>query len=949
MTRFSARLGAFGVAAATAVISIVVNLQGLDALDEGTVLHLADRIRLGDVLYRDAVTGVAPAFYYLMGGLFGALGPHLLIGRLLMTVLLVSATLLVYALCRRFTTARWALASSLLFATWQALHWRLPSYSGLATVAVLLAVWLLLEALRRGSLARLGGAALAVGLAGASKQTTGALALAALVTVLLLDLVVRRRSSLLGSRPGAALALSVLGVALPLGLFLVYFAAVGAFADFFHYAVIVPLTATAGPFEIPYPSLFGRAEPVSAYTPLWDLFVWVSRYGAGLGGAINQTAIRLQYGLPLLGLAAAGGFALAGLRRTGAEGERRLEPSVLFVFALLLFGGVFPRCDTFHLVLGAALVLPATSVALHAAAERLGGWRRRVFVAGVCLVAASWIAGPVAGLVSWTAHPDPAYRHDHLLDLPRATTWVRGPIGRDLETAVPFLAALGERQAFAALPTLPIYYFLTGRPSPLRFPLILPGALDEAEVISELERQRVPWIVYRDATIDRRTLSEDLPGLYDYLRRTYRLDPQHPVLGTEEGVLLLGRDPAAGRRPADAGLGLSLLDHLESARHETVAYGGVVRPLALGGQVEADAWLFRKVLQHVPPIGPAKLETRFVVDLPPGPAELAVEIALRPETWAPERGDGVLFEVWVGEEEGGEDGAGDDGAGLAPRRIMARYLDPKNRPEERYLIPERASLAPWAGRRVTLYLVTTGGPRLNQREGYQGPSYDWAGWAEPSILVASPADAEALRVSPAADRPRDEAARAVSEIDPALLEDELERQPGDTDVLWALARLEAWKRHDERALSLLERCLDAGRESTETFLLAVAVAQRTGAGDELRSLLDRALDAHPDQLDLRLQRGNLRLAAGDPEGAVEDLEEVATLDPASYWARIGLARTWLARGECAIAREWAFQALELDGAHPAAPLVLGRCAQREGEPGEAALWFERAQAGAGDR
>lgn len=57
-----------------------------------------------------------------MAGLFWLVGPHIPVGRLLMSVLLVVATLLVHRLVRRLTGPLRAAGTTLLFEVWQALY-----------------------------------------------------------------------------------------------------------------------------------------------------------------------------------------------------------------------------------------------------------------------------------------------------------------------------------------------------------------------------------------------------------------------------------------------------------------------------------------------------------------------------------------------------------------------------------------------------------------------------------------------------------------------------------------------------------------------------------------------------------------------------------------------------------------------------------------------------------
>ena len=85
---------------------------------------------------------------------------------------------------------------------------------------------------------------------------------------------------------------------------------------------------------------------------------------------------------------------------------------------------------------------------------------------------------------------------------------------------------------------------------------------------------------------------------------------------------------------------------------------------------------------------------------------LSFRMALDPEVWSPDRGDGVLFEVSVV----------DDGD---PDPVFSRWVDPKNDPDDRRWIDGSVDLAPYLGRPITLVLSTSSG---------ETGAWDWAGW-----------------------------------------------------------------------------------------------------------------------------------------------------------------------------------------------------------------------------
>ena len=99
---------------------------------------------------------------------------------------------------------------------------------------------------------------------------------------------------------------------------------------------------------------------------------------------------------------------------------------------------------------------------------------------------------------------------------------------------------------------------------------------------------------------------------------------------------------------------------------------------------------------------------------------LLFRLAMDPQVWQPDLGDGVLFEVSVREGESEE-------------TLFSRWVDPKNNPADRRWIDGTVDLNPYLGRPVTLILSTSPG---------ETPASDWAGWG-------------GLRLTPSPETPPD--------------------------------------------------------------------------------------------------------------------------------------------------------------------------------------------------
>ena len=107
---------------------------------------------------------------------------------------------------------------------------------------------------------------------------------------------------------------------------------------------------------------------------------------------------------------------------------------------------------------------------------------------------------------------------------------------------------------------------------------------------------------------------------------------------------------------------------------------------------------------------PSQVSVQLVV---PAHAFLQTGLALDPASWGRELGDGVRFIVEA------------DAAG-SRRVLLDRHVNPRARAEERRWLDEWVDLSGVAGQVTTITLRT---------DGVAEPSYDWAGWGQPQIVV----------------------------------------------------------------------------------------------------------------------------------------------------------------------------------------------------------------------
>ena len=124
------------------------------------------------------------------------------------------------------------------------------------------------------------------------------------------------------------------------------------------------------------------------------------------------------------------------------------------------------------------------------------------------------------------------------------------------------------------------------------------------------------------------------------------------------------------------------------------------------------------LFEHPPESG--NEEIIYLVDVPEAGA-LRFGIAMAPEVWTPEMGDGASFQIFISETESGENG----------QFVFVRYINPKLNPNDRRWRNYYLDLSSWAGQSVYLSLITEPGPQGDW-------SFDWAGWSDLQIVTIDP-------------------------------------------------------------------------------------------------------------------------------------------------------------------------------------------------------------------
>lgn len=126
-----------------------------------------------------------------------------------------------------------------------------------------------------------------------------------------------------------------------------------------------------------------------------------------------------------------------------------------------------------------------------------------------------------------------------------------------------------------------------------------------------------------------------------------------------------------------------------------------VQRLALAGHERT--WLY----MHPPS------SVSITLELPPR-AAFQAGLGLDPRTWDQAGADGVRFILEVA------------AGGAAPQRVLDEWVNPHERPDQRRWMDRWVDLSAFGGRRVTVTLRT---------DPAQSVDFDWAGWADPAIVL----------------------------------------------------------------------------------------------------------------------------------------------------------------------------------------------------------------------
>jgi hypothetical protein len=526
-------VAAWGLIAALCAASVM----GLEPnlVEEGMMLHIAERLARGERLYRDVVFFTGPLPFELLAGLFRVFGAEIAVGRLFMVGAQAAAAACIFVFARRAGAGAFAHAAAAVVAVSPLLLF--PLFSGFyyTPLALQLAYFAALAALLGiSSPAWAAVAGVACAAVALCKQTLGVILAGALLATLVANCE-------RGTRVRRALAFTAGGAAVA-AVTLLAFAARGDLAALVHWLVSVPIA-----LESQYSSPMINFWPPGEIAP--ELYgnkaLYIPNHWFQLYGILTRVTplmvltTQLLYALPFVALAAT---ALARLARP-LPAAVWLNGAVL----LALTSNLFPRTDWGHVV----FVIPPACIQLFLLAGRIGAARARrprgaTLAAGVC-VALLLACG--AGFAVWLNQASGSPTYGPRVPLRPVSAAYRS---RNLPNVVQYLRQrVQPGEPIFVARAEPLIYFATGTTNPTPYPGILTAFSEEQEdkILAALPRTR--FVVMSEVDQPLWTYySDELPRVQAELERYYRIAPYFPV-GLESWIVVLERDVDRGPTAID--------------------------------------------------------------------------------------------------------------------------------------------------------------------------------------------------------------------------------------------------------------------------------------------------------------------------------------------------------------------------------------------------------------
>jgi hypothetical protein len=494
-----------GAIACASVIILEPNM-----VEEGLVVHVAQRLAHGEHLYRDIVFFSGPLAFELLGALFRIFGEQILVGRFAQVLFQGANAAVAFALVRRAGGGPFAHAAAAGIAALPLLLFPFFSMFYYTPLATSLALWAAFLALRGlGSTRSAFATGLCVAGVALCKQTLGlALALGLLVALCACAPRATRMARARGFLGGGVIAALVT---------LAFYGVRGDLGELWRCLVTVPLSL-GDQFSSRFMNLWplGQLAPeLESNKVMYLPNLYFLKYGiyVPMSTGIVLTT-QLLYALPFLALCATGLARLAG----------PLGPAVWLNAAQLaaMSSNLFPRSDWGHLV----FALPAAGLQLLLLAATPLARTPRVRAAAALLLVAifagygvrnhDWLHAE-SGPPAWGPRVPlrPVSLVYKLVTVPRVIRFIRDRV----RPGDPIFVARAE----------PLLYFATDTTNPTPYGGVLEALQSEQEKAILAALPKVRFVVMSD--VDQPMLAyygEELPRVQKYLERYFRIPRSFP-------------------------------------------------------------------------------------------------------------------------------------------------------------------------------------------------------------------------------------------------------------------------------------------------------------------------------------------------------------------------------------------------------------------------------------
>ncbi len=522
--------GLLGLTACLAIAGLEPNL-----VEEGLVVHVAQRLVSGEHMYRDITFFSGPLPFDLLALLFRIFGEEVAVGRYAIAALHGIATGLTYAFTRQSGAGAFAHAATGFIAAVPVILFPFFSMFWYTTLAYHLSLISIYVAFRGSSSVRWAVAAgVLVSSVALCKQTVGAvLALGLLAGLTACSPPGRRlshaRAMVLGGLGTALATVSVVALR-------------GDLAEMVRCLVMIPLSLGET-----YGTSYINLWPLGVLDPeiLSNKVLYVPNLFFLAYGIFTQVGSKmilftqLLYALPLAALLATLIGRLAGPLSMGVV----LNSALLFAMS----ANLFPRSDWGHLVFAipSAVVQIVLLAATSHAAPKTSRRTSSIVTAGLVLVvigATLWVGRALFGLAIpsyWGPRVPqrPVSQIYRTASIPRVISYLRVKT----EPKEPIFVARSE----------PLLYFATDTTNPTPFTGVLPVLHEEQEraILAALPELR--YVVMSDIDQPLFTYySDELPRVQAYLERFFRVPRDFP-LDDASWIILLERGGDRGPTAID--------------------------------------------------------------------------------------------------------------------------------------------------------------------------------------------------------------------------------------------------------------------------------------------------------------------------------------------------------------------------------------------------------------